>query len=141
MSKIVWKREWTLDCSLIDEQHKNLIEIVNMIIENKISFQDLLKKLIDYSAFHFSDEEDIMIESGYPDRFLNEHKDEHNKFKKILLDISFRAMEDDADIDELVFILQRFCVLWFQTHFLNTDKKFIEYLRNHHTQGRWWDRR
>jgi hemerythrin len=139
MAKIVWKKDWVLDCSLIDEQHKQLITIVNRIIDKDILIQDLLEELIDYAARHFHDEEDLMIETKYPSKEFDLHKAEHRQFTNTLLNISFKLMDakDDKDLNELVLILERFCVLWFQTHFLNTDKKFTEFLRKNNVYRRW----
>ena len=138
MGRIVWKKEWTLDCGFIDEQHKQLIDIVNLIIEGKIPLQELLKQLIHYSGAHFGDEESYMLESGYPGKDITAHKLEHRKFTNTILDISFEVIQntDAEDVEKLTDILERFCVLWFQSHFLNTDKKFTDFLRKNNKHRR-----
>ena len=108
-------------------------------MDKTISFQTLLEELIHYSSMHFSDEEQLMTEFKYPNKLIKEHKKEHNQFISTILDISFKAIdcENDKQLEELYLVLERFSVLWFQTHFLNTDKKLAEFLRKNNPERRW----
>ena len=67
MDKIIWSNEWCLDGGEIDSQHKDLITILNRIIDREINIYDLIMALIEYSSNHFVDEEVLMLKHNYPE--------------------------------------------------------------------------
>lgn len=127
MKIIEWKNEWAVGNSFVDNQHKELLNLINGIITDEIRTKELLQGLIDYTAKHFADEEQYMFENGYDDDKYEAHKEEHRKLKEALLEISF-ALVNNGD-PELPGQFRQFCLDWFVLHFLGTDKKFGEFLK------------
>jgi hemerythrin len=133
MEEIVWSEEWVLDHDVIDGQHKRLVKLLNGIIKSDIAISRLMSELIDYASRHFTDEEEIMFTNNYPDEDYYHHKEEHRKFKETLLDISFEVIKYNDSNKELVAKIkskfEEFCFFWFHSHFLETDRKVVEFLK------------
>ena len=135
MGEIKWKKEWELGVKEIDDQHKNLIRILNNIYYDNISFKDLIQDLIDYAFEHFSAEEELMFKSKYDEKKYEEykeHKKQHKKFTNSLLEISFKIINpyvEEKDMEKLILKFREFCFVWFRIHFLGTDKKFTNFLK------------
>jgi hemerythrin len=72
MSLIQWKDDYSVNVKEIDAQHQQLVNMVNELHaamrEGKANqvLQDLLKKLIDNTGYHFSTEEKLMQTYNYP---------------------------------------------------------------------------
>ncbi len=131
MERITWIKEWCLDGGEIDRQHKNLISILNRIIDREINIHELIIALIEYSSDHFVDEEVLMLKNNYPeDRYLD-HKQEHRFFTKALLEISFGLLwvTDTEEFENVIKKVEHFCFTWFNTHFMNTDKALVQFLK------------
>lgn len=126
---VYWKKEWELGNSIIDAQHKELISIINKASEKRVSIQDIVEELIEYAASHFVDEEELMQKYGYTDDF-KEHRREHNLFKESLLEMSFDLIQAKSTLERSTkaLLLEKFCFLWFNNHFLKVDKKFIDFI-------------
>jgi hemerythrin len=131
MERIEWTDTWTLDHAEIDEQHKTLISILNKLISRESTASKLLNELIEYAAVHFADEENFMVNAEYPE--FVPHRKEHRDFTKTLLDMSFQIMTlnggSQEEVEQLIEILEKFVSVWFESHFLETDKDFIDYLQ------------
>ncbi|MCK5851818.1 hemerythrin domain-containing protein, partial [bacterium] len=72
MKKILWTDEMSIGVELVDEQHKMLIQHLNDLtnaIESHHSVNQIVKTLdflIEYTNFHFTEEEKHMSETNYP---------------------------------------------------------------------------
>lgn len=130
MKKIKWDENWNVYDKEIDAQHKNLIDILNKIIERDINVYELLISLIEYSSNHFIDEEILMLKNNYPEDKYLLHKQEHRLFTRALLEISFGFADVTKDIKSKYIIkkIKHFCFTWFNVHFLNTDKVLFIFL-------------
>lgn len=132
METIKWNNEWNLNIKTIDNQHKKLIKLLNMINKGKMESLRALNGFIEYTSDHFIDEEYLMHIQKYDYREYTLHKKEHRKFKEALLEISFKILEVIHEEEELNLMLdgfKKFCYFWFEAHFLNTDKKFVEFIK------------
>ncbi len=82
MSIISWNKNIALDISGIDDQHKQLVEIINALFdamkkaEGLDVIDDILKKLAEYTSYHFANEEKYFEQFGYSES--ESHKSEHN---------------------------------------------------------------
>jgi dihydroorotase len=83
---LIWDKNDESGNTLIDEEHKTLLNIANRLIHavnKKYSKEDclaIINELIDSLTLHFSDEEDIFFKTTYP---LAEH---HKNLHKMLID-------------------------------------------------------
>lgn len=131
MERIIWTKDWCLDGGEIDNQHKNLISILNRIIDREININELIQSLIEYSSNHFVDEEVLMLQNNYPiDNYLL-HKQELRFFTKALLEISFGLLEvaNSEEFEEVIKKVEHFCFTWFNTHFMNVDRELVNFLK------------
>ena len=131
MDRIEWTDDWTLDHAAIDDQHRMLIGILNKIIDRETAIIKLVNELIEYTAVHFTDEEDYMINAAYPE--FVPHRKQHQEFLRTLLDMSFEVVtlngDDQEEVEKTIEILEKFVAVWFDQHFLETDRDFIDYLK------------
>jgi len=131
MDRIEWTDDWTLDHAAIDDQHRMLIGILNKIIDRETSVIKLVNELIEYTAVHFTDEEDYMINAAYSE--FVPHRKQHQEFLRTLLDMSFEVVtlngDDQEEVEKTIEILEKFVAVWFDQHFLETDRDFIDYLK------------
>jgi len=81
---IPWKKEYSVNIPEIDEQHQNLIRMINdlhkVIIQesDRGTICEVLERLIHYTRTHFADEEILMRNCDYP-RY-EAHKARHDEF-------------------------------------------------------------
>ncbi len=124
---IDWKEKYSVGISIIDEEHKELIHIMNVAIEAKQHSDnidktlELLKELTMFTLKHFSTEEFYMAEFNYPE--FQHHKDEHHDFSNRVIMFCNRAAEGNYHIvDEILEYLKQ----WIVHHIQITDKKYVE---------------
>ena len=124
---IEWDDKYNIGISTIDEEHKELIRIMNSAIvakqhENNIDkILKLLKKLTVYTLKHFSTEESYMVEFNYLE--FQYHKEEHHDFSNQMITYCNRVIEGNYHIaNEILEYLKQ----WLVNHIQITDKKYVE---------------
>jgi len=131
MALLEWSDDFNTDIRAIDTDHKNLFDAINMLHEahaagkgeERILFTvEMLQK---YVAEHFEREERFLEQAGYPD-FVN-HRAAHREFTQLVLSLGTLCHHDQAriDIDKVIGFLST----WLRSHILETDMKYIPYLR------------
>ena len=120
-----WEDKFSVGISIIDDQHKKLIGILNKAIYAKGSngspeeLWEILSEMTNYALTHFKTEEFCMKYYKYDD--YESHKEEHNKFTKIISDYSKQLMNGKfAIIDEVLEHLEQYLV----NHIQGIDKKY-----------------
>ncbi len=124
---IKWEEKYSVGLSMIDEEHKELIRIMNAAIEAKQHNDNidevliLLKQLTDYALKHFSTEESYMAKFKYTE--FQYHQEEHHDFSNKAIAYCNRVIEGDYHIaNEILEYLKR----WLVNHIQITDKKYVE---------------
>ena len=124
---IEWDDKYSLNISIIDEEHKKLIGIMNDAIvakqhsNNLKEISKLLKELTMYALKHFSTEETYMIEFDYPE--FQYHREEHHDFSNKMIAYCNRVADGDYQIaNEILEYLKQ----WFVNHIQITDKKYVD---------------
>lgn len=123
------KIEWTDDLSIgvpeMDEQHKQLIALLNEFYtaveqgEREEGILRLFEGVDRYTVFHFSAEEAFMEQIGYPERAS--HRETHAMFRREYM----AAMErHEAGDRKAVRDLVAFLISWLYTHISKTDKRY-----------------
>lgn len=125
MSLIEWKDEFSIGIASVDQEHRELINLINDL-HGKMSRgtdQDqvvsALGEIFAQISAHFALEEKIMRDTeydGYPS-----HKSDHEALLDELRDIMDRV-EDDGTFDEKR--LSRELDVWFTEHFRTQDARF-----------------
>ena len=83
----------------------------------------LIDELIDYTSYHFTAEEQLMEESGYP--AFETHKKEHDRFSKLVLEIYKKSPKDEQDL-----LLETLSLVhgWLSLHIAQVDAEFGRFL-------------
>lgn len=131
-----WKETYTVGIREIDNQHKRLFEIGSEIYDLALlkdeydHYDEIIKilgKLKDYTKYHFSFEEKLMVKSADINS-TNKHKLEHKLFIEKLEKVRTEDI-DQAQNKAILGILQ-FTLDWITNHILHTDQKYFADLRS-----------
>lgn len=120
--------------NLIDTQHKELIERVNRLTEECIPGTEkraavgTLDFLMDYTDFHFSAEEGLQREIGYPE--YDSHCKEHIKFKKAVEDLRVMLEEEEGPSEEFVKAVKKNVEEWLTNHIRIWDTAVASYSKH-----------
>lgn len=129
MKKLIWDSSYEIGFEIIDDQHKQIFNMVNDLIDksnikvDSETISDLLTKLTKYGCEHFDTEERIFEEYGYPS--LEQHKEEHKVFRKKIAKLCCDTMDHRSSVPS---DLIQFIAFWLKNHILKTDMKFKHYL-------------
>jgi hemerythrin len=129
MELIQWNDKYSVNIAEVDEQHKKLIGLINRLADamsvgkGPKVLGKVLTELIDYTVYHFSTEENLFRQHGYPgaDQHKQEHADLTAEARKLLKE--FDAGNWMLTIDTLKFLSN-----WLNNHILSEDKKFGPFL-------------
>jgi len=130
-----WDDSYSVGVAKIDRQHRRLIGLINELYEamqqghgpntltstvNELeTMVSVLDELMDYSYYHFSTEEEYMIEYAYPE--YDEHKRAHGRFVERIQAFKRDFEEGKALLSmEIVQFLQD----WWKKHIVDVDKKY-----------------
>ncbi len=129
MRFIGWTDQMSVGVPLLDTDHKIFIELINDLEEcakypaYRDRVKDSLRRLIDYSRYHFGREEQVMAACGYPG--IEAHKEEHAEFTKHLREVG-RPFDSDPnavlDAEVLDFLKN-----WLTHHMLIQDMAYRPY--------------
>lgn len=126
-----WTEKYSVNNSIIDKQHKNLVDMLNKMYDAMSSGQgndviaQILSELISYTRTHFSTEERLMDEKNYPE--LELHKQKHTAMTKKVMDFN-NQLSQGNNVSTITF--GNFLKDWLQKHILETDMKYKSYLSN-----------
>lgn len=125
MEKINWDDSFSVGVKKLDEQHRQIIRMINKLIDtNNVSvdselISETLTEMMQYASDHFETEEDLMMEYRYPDYKSN--KDHHTEFRKRLAGFSMDTMAYKRSVPtEVLTYLKE----WWVDHILKIDMKY-----------------
>lgn len=131
MPAIEWNDSYLTGVRVIDNDHRMLFLIINMLIRDHESGQrpafmaETLSALVNYVEVHFAREENYMRQYGYPD--VDDHIAEHRSLEtsvSALMDI-FDSNGDGLDMGKTC----EFLGDWLRHHILNRDMKYVPYFQ------------
>jgi diguanylate cyclase (GGDEF)-like protein/PAS domain S-box-containing protein/hemerythrin-like metal-binding protein len=128
--RLEWHADFNSGNPQIDDQHRNLFNRSNRLLEVMITRQEgkiepCFKELISDVSAHFTTEEEILEQAGYP--YTKEHREIHRKLEDDLLEManqSKKGLVKTAD----VFHFLAFEVI--NRHLLEEDCKFFSLFLN-----------
>ena len=130
MEKICWKDEYSVGVEKIDRQHRHLFEIINKLIDHSGTSGDsglvseTLTEMLNYAKEHFTTEEELMQEYGYPE--IEQHKEQHIYFFKTTAELSINALNNQSMVSREIV---EFLKLWLTLHILKCDMKYKEFFK------------
>ncbi len=132
LEMIEWSKKYSVNVSEIDEEHKQLIDIINKVIVARQHNNDpgevseILREMTDYALNHFKTEETYMLKFGYPE--YESHKKEHHDFSNKTIEYCKSVDNGDYEItDDLLEYLQQ----WLVHHIQEIDKKYADCFNKH----------
>ncbi len=135
MAFINWSDEFRIDGGSIDDQHRQLVEIVNRFEEacrrgqGRRVMGDILNDLMGYTQEHFAFEEKVMEEAGYEG--LKQHQSQHRqliqKLEKFQFDFNSQGRRVTCDMKD-------FLKYWLTSHILKEDQAFAACLKGQPVQ-------
>ncbi len=136
MKKVEWTDSLNLGVKLIDEQHRELIRIVNQLLQaihdkdNETTVKEILGKLREYTVFHFNAEERFMNQIRYPGR--GEQQQQHERLKRKVKGFQHACFHhEEVTFGELKAMLSE----WLLEHILNYDMEIANFLREREKEG------
>jgi hemerythrin len=132
MSNIQWDESLSVGVGLIDEQHRKWIERLNEVesaIKSRRGMQQIVSTLdflSEYTRFHFSTEEQYMVQTGYPE--LENHRAKHEELKKTLGNL-IEDFKEDGITENISEAVGTFLGNWLKDHIRVVDQVFAAFLK------------
>ena len=129
MQLITWTDEiLSVGVAQFDNHHKAIVENLNQLYDaiifnkGKLIIIPLLKKLKDFCAFHFEEEEALMSKYNYNQLEAHKklHKDFYNELKEIIEHVE--TNENAIKIDTVIFLKN-----WFFDKIFYEDKMYSDF--------------
>jgi len=130
--QLIWKKDYETNNQLVDGQHKEIFRLVQQVLDidafsgRQEKIETALNFLADYVVRHFSSEEELMKESGYPD--MEKHVEEH---KTLITEVG-KFMEVYSEKGGIISVsnsMNNLVISWLDTHIKGSDKEMATYYR------------
>ena len=123
MKHLIWTDDLNTGIPVIDGQHRQIVSYINHLHDARESndrkaIGDVINDMVDYTLSHFSFEEELMLEAGYP--FAGPHKRVHDVFVKRVAEYQLRYKAGEDISGELHSLLMR----WLVGHIKNDDAAY-----------------
>ena len=131
MAIVQWDETLSVGVREIDAQHQKLLSLINELHESmkegksREMLDQVVSRLKDYARTHFSTEEKLMRQTGFPG--FEEHRVQHDKFIEKVLDFELEMSEGRTSPLEVA----RFLMDWYVRHVKGTDRKYAGHLQSH----------
>jgi len=125
-----WESKYELGIKSVDDDHKKLVAIIDELLgalsqgKGKEVVLPIIKKLEDYTLFHFRREEFYMKCANYAE--LPSHLVEHKRFVDRIKELKEKSMQNDASVSVE---LMKFLKEWLINHIQVTDKRYEQLLK------------
>ena len=130
MAKLVWSKDLNLGIDVIDKQHIRIVDYINELDDactgnnQREEVGRVIDAMVGYTISHFTFEESMQEEAGYP--FIKAHRKVHELFvsKVASFQERFDLKEDVAEE------LHKLLFNWLYTHIKHDDQDYAEVVRN-----------
>jgi len=133
MESFSWNKTFETGLPTVDQQHRRLVELINqlgeLLLENKIELNGLekvFKELVDYTQYHFSEEEELSRQAGVDHRHVDYHVKKHEEFLQEV--VSLHASISVEKPDSVKF-LYNFLINWLAYHILGMDQDMARQIK------------
>lgn len=129
---IQWNDSFRVNVKVIDEQHQRLFDLINELYANmqKSESRDIIAKtikdLLDYTVYHFREEEKLMERSNYSGI------EQHIKIHKSMIENIQRFQKEFESGNPLVhYEILSFVGNWLTAHIMGVDRKYMGHFTKH----------
>jgi len=126
-----WSEDFNIGFERVDFQHQELCHMVDQLEQNYAGtctdkgVADALKFIVDYTRYHFREEETLMREISYPEI------ENHQKLHKELIDqVTAILLQLKAGHPLQIADLLTFLISWVKNHIIDEDKKIGAFIKN-----------
>ena len=125
MELFKWTDEYSVNSEVLDNQHKKLFEITNLLFTafsnnvHRVKMQEILSELQQYTKYHFTEEENLLQQKGLP--LPDWHRQTHKDFIGKIDDFAakFKAGKLGVTYEMMGFLRK-----WLTEHILGADKQY-----------------
>ena len=129
MKDLVWDRSLSVDVPEIDEDHRRLVDLFNLLNhavaegDAQDYIEAVMEELLSCTAWHFKHEERLMLKYGYEG--LLEHKSEHDELIASATALQQKLLHESKPVlsDDIEFLEH-----WLTGHILGLDMDLGAYL-------------
>ncbi len=132
MTYLEWRDDFTVDNNEIDQQHKELVDLLNSLHEemkgkrlNKV-MGPMLDRIIDHTRRHFATEEQAMLADGFPG--YEGHRNVHRALIQQVEKLKTRYAAGNLILSNEVL---DFLKEWLIGHMKEADKEYGHYAARH----------
>ena len=129
MAYLQWTSNLSVGNATLDSHHKILVDLINAVSEAKGTSGQArvnlaLTELLDYTRYHFTEEERVMEAAGYPE--LDQHRQSHAEMVRQVADLRNRHLAGTAVLsaEHLLDYLSQ----WLMGHIVAKDLRFRPYV-------------
>ena len=134
---IIWDHKYDTGIAMIDDQHKELLQLINELHQACVSgqgvgdvFTGAMHRMVEYVHFHFGAEQQLLSKVKYPD--YHEHKKQHDALIKNILDAAKDYSEGKRFVpNNFVRTLKE----WVFGHIAVSDKHYASYIMDQKKKG------
>lgn len=129
MTLLTWNHACPIGVKAMDDQHGVLMDTLNELrlalvhgrARDEVS--ELLNRLIEFTRMHFSSEERLLEQHGYPGAAA--HRDEHQRLLRQVEEAALRTQQnDDLHMQSLLLFLRE----WYLNHVEELDHQYGAWL-------------
>lgn len=145
MAHLKWTSDLDTGIEVIDNQHRRIVDYINALYDasltqNRDDIAEVLDQLVEYTLSHFTFEEQMQAEAGYP--FVKAHQKVHQLFARRVNEFRQR-FERGEDITEPLLALLR---TWLINHIRRDDADYVKSVQQNvlkiepKPEAKWWKR-
>ena len=128
--RLEWSDNYNTNNSYIDEQHMNLINFINdiysAIYEDDFErVKNIFNMTLDYTKYHFSDEEKFQKENSEKYRKIKEHFEQHRNFESLVA-VKIKELDSVKDWKATASDMADILSKWLIQHIGVWDKEFVK---------------
>ncbi len=130
-----WSDHFLTDIKEIDDQHFFLVDLVNRLgrhlFQKDITLsvlKEIVEQLHDYTRFHFSSEEVLMVKKKVYGPFIKDHQNNHTFFVREVVTL-YEELKDGGDLFNRGKFLLDFLIHWLAFHILEQDQLMAEQIK------------
>lgn len=134
MNAFQWNESFVTGLGAVDAQHHHLVDLINRLGEqladnlfSEDDLEDLLKELVDYARYHFTEEEDLMARASMDARHVDDHKAAHAGFIDEVVMLRKGLGKDNP---QAAMRLLDYLSHWLAYHILGQDQNMAAQLRS-----------
>jgi len=126
-----WSADYEIGIRQIDSEHQQLFALAERMQQamldgkGKAILTDLLARMVDYTHYHFTHEEQLMEKIHYPD--YREHQQQHQDLRLKVEGMQARAMSGEAT---MTIEVMQFFIAWLKRHTATSDSRIGRFIKS-----------